>query len=111
MTEQTVLQLTEPELAELVISAVEAFQYGDGPYRETEHRLLARKLGYNEENIERLWRNAAEQAQENLATIHTKLAGVFGRFDALRPKIDEAKRKLAEKVAAPMRRFSGPVLF
>jgi putative DNA primase/helicase len=102
------VQLTEAELADLVISAVETFRYGDGPYLEREHRAVARKLGYNEERIERLWRNAADEACEQLAGMQARLS-VFGRFDALRPKIDEAKRKLAEP--EPMRRFSGPVLF
>ena len=93
MTEQTVLQLTEVELTELVISAVEAFQYGNGPYLEIEQCGLARKLGYNEGKIARLWRNAAEQAQNDLATMRGKLASVGARFDALRPKIEEAKAK------------------
>jgi hypothetical protein len=65
MSKQPAAQLTEPELAEIVILAVEAFQYRDGPYLETEHCALARKLGYNEGRIARLWRNAAEQAHNN----------------------------------------------
>jgi hypothetical protein len=112
MTEQTAAQLTEAELADLVISAVETFRYGDGPYLETEHRAVARKLGYNEERIARLWRNAADAASEQLAGMQAKLASVGARFDALRPKYEEAKRKLAEsKVVVPLRRFNGPAPF
>ena len=96
MSKQPAAQLTEPELAEIVILAVEAFQYRDGPYLETEHCALARKLGYNEGRIARLWRNAAEQAQQNLTTMQTKLAGIGARFDAVRPKMEEAKLKLAK---------------
>src|SRR6516165_9832789 len=98
-------QLTEAELTELVISAIEAFQYSNGAYLEREHCALARKLGYNEGKIAGFWRDAAGQAQENLATIRAKLAGVGARFDALRPKIEEAKRKLAEPKVIPYRRL------
>jgi hypothetical protein len=88
------VKLTEPELAELVISAVEAFQYSNGPYLEHEHRAIARELGHNEGRIERLWRKAARQAYNDLAAMRTHLP-MFERFDAIRPKIEEAKRKVA----------------
>src|SRR5262249_39675182 len=83
----------------------EAFQYSNGPYLEIEHRALARKHGYNEERIARLWRNAAEQACEQLAAMQSRLS-VFGRFDALRPKIEEAKRTLAQAKVVGFRRFA-----
>ena len=105
MTEQTVLQLTEAELTELVISSIEAFQYSDGPYLEREHCSLARKHSYNEGRIAQFWRDAAEQAHQDLATTQSRLSAVVGRFDALRPKIEEAKRKHAEPKAIGFRRF------
>ena len=105
MTEQTVLQLTEAELTELVISSIEAFQYSDGPYLEREHCALARKHSYNEGRIAQFWRDAAEQAHQDLATMQSRLSAVVGRFDALRPKIEEAKRKHAEPKVNGFRRF------
>jgi hypothetical protein len=85
-------QITEAE----VISSIEDFLFGDGDYLEREHRLLARKCGLKEEKIAGLWHNAAEQARQNLATMQARFGEVAGRFEALRPKIEEAKSKLAE---------------
>jgi hypothetical protein len=99
------VKLTEPELAELVISTVEAFQYSNGPYLEHQHRAIARELGHNEGRIERLWRKASRQAYNDLAAIRTHLP-VFERFDAIRPKIDEAKRKLAGAKVIGFRRYA-----
>src|SRR5262245_22985669 len=87
---QKVSQLTEAE----VISSIEDFLYRDGPYLEVEHRQLAREHGLNEERIAQLWQKAADQARQDLADMRAKFASVSARFDALRPKIDEAKRKL-----------------
>jgi hypothetical protein len=87
-------QLTGAE----VISSIEDFLYRDGDYLENEHRLLARKCGLNEEKIVGLWQKAAEQARQNLATMQARFGEVAGRFDALRPKIEEAKNKPAEAV-------------
>ena len=89
---QEVSRLTEAE----VISSIEDFLYRDGRYLEVEHCHLAREHGLNEERIAQLWQKAAEQARHDLANMRAKFASVAGRFDALRPKIDEAKAKLAK---------------
>src|SRR6516165_9674187 len=101
MPEQIAVQLTEAELTELAISAIEAFQYSDGPYLEREHCALAHKLGYNEGRLAQFWRNAAEQAQQDLATMRARMSGIGAGFDALRPQYEKAKRKLAEETDPP----------
>ena len=95
-SETAVAKLTEAELKKLVTASILAFEHDEGDYLEHQHRQLARKYGLNEERIAWLWHNAADQARQNLATMRTRFGEVAGRFEALRPKIDEAKRKLAE---------------
>jgi hypothetical protein len=108
----TAIKLTEPKFAELVIAAIEAWEGNRGPYLRHEHRVKARELGYEEGEFDQLWLDAEKR----------KLAGVSGRFDALRPKIEEVandpnlaslvkKEKAAEAKPAPTyRRYTNPNL-
>ncbi len=87
-------KLTEPEFAQLVTSAIVAYENNGGPYLETVHRHQAEKLGYNKEEVGQLWLDAmgrvklARAEKSNLAKtepkqIEPKPAPVYRRYDAL----------------------------
>src|SRR5215472_5326701 len=104
MTELHAPQLTAEQASRRIAADIRAYP-DNGPDKREQH---IREFGglIAVDDIEGAW---ADRYAEIALAGQAKLARVGARFDALRPKIEEAKRKLAEP--APMRRFSGPVLF
>jgi hypothetical protein len=104
MSEQLSPQLTAEQASRVIAADIRAYPQS-GPDKLGEHlRLFGALLSH--EDIEGAW---ADRYAEIALAGQGKLADLSSRLAGLRPKIEEAKRKLAEP--APLRRFSGPVLF
>jgi putative DNA primase/helicase len=56
-------KLSEPKFAELVTSAIVAYENQGGPYLEAVHRHQAEKCGYNKEEVGQLWLDAMERVK------------------------------------------------
>jgi hypothetical protein len=97
-------RLTAEQAIRVIIAEIKAYPQS-GPDKEEEHIRLYGGLVAVEE-IKALW---VDRYAEIALAGRDRLANLAGRLNGLRPKIDEAKRKLAE--GGRMRRFSGPVLF
>ena len=91
MTELRSPQLTAEEASRRIAADIRAYPQS-GPDKREEHLRLFGAL-LSREDIEGAW---ADRYAEIARAGQARLARVGARFDALRPKIEEAKRKLAE---------------
>jgi predicted P-loop ATPase len=95
MTEVVQEQPSELEFAELVTAAIEAYENDRGDYHEHEHRHLARKYGYNDEEFGQLWLDAAERVK--LARAERQLANTKAKQVEAQPKSEPAEVKFEPK--------------
>jgi hypothetical protein len=95
MTEHIALELTAEEASRRIAADIRA--YPEQPDKREEHLRLFGAL-LSREDIEGAW---ADRYAEIALAGRAKLARVSARFDALRPKIEETKQKLAEPKPAP----------
>ena len=100
MTEHIALELTAEETSRRIAADIRA--YPQQPDKREEHLRLFGAL-LSREDIEGAW---ADRYTEIALAGKARLARVGARFDALRPKIEEAKRKRAEPKVVGYRRFT-----
>src|ERR1700751_1673882 len=84
-------KLSEPKFAELVTSAIEAYENNGGPYLGAVHRHQAEKLGYNKEEVGQLWLDAMGRV---------KLAG-GEKSNLARAEAKQVEAKVEPKVEGP----------
>jgi len=101
MTEHLARELTAEEASRRIAVDIRAYP-DNGPDKREEH---IREFGglIAVEDIEGAW---ADRYAEIALAGQARLARVGARFDALRPKIEETKRKLPERKVIPYRRFA-----
>ena len=100
MSELHATQVTAEEASRRIAADIRA--YPPGPDKREEHlRLYSGVL--SRDDIEGAW---ADRYAEIALAGRGKLARVGARFDALRPRIEEAKRKSAEPKVVGYRRYA-----
>jgi hypothetical protein len=90
MTEQLSPQLTAEEASRRIAADIRAYPHKGPDKREEHHRLFDELLSHDD--IDGAW---ADRYTEIALAGRGKLARLSSRLEGLRPKIDEAKRKLA----------------